>query len=116
MRVIIHCVLALSACLLFVSCASVRELKGAESRLEELKAAGKLPGFAATDHGDVQTQAFHITHHITYPASVEIYATKKNDQSHYTYTFTKDNASSEWRLTAAWRTTPDGKREDSMIQ
>jgi hypothetical protein len=109
-------VLALSACLLFVSCASVRELKGAESRFEELKAAGKLPGIAATDHGKLQTQAFHITHQVAYPASVEIYATKENDPSRYTYTFTKDDASSGWRLTAAWCTTPDGKREDLTIQ
>ena len=89
----------------------MRELKGATSRFEELKEAGKLPGIAATDHGKLQSQAFPITHHVAYPASVEVCATKENDQSRYTYTFTKDSASSEWRLTAAWRTSPDGHRE-----
>jgi hypothetical protein len=116
MRITLNCLFALSACILLASCSTVGELKGATSRFEELKAAGKLPGIAAADHGKLQSQAFPITHQVAYPASVGIYATKENDQSRYTYTLTKDGASSEWRLTAAWRTSPDGNREDLIIK
>jgi hypothetical protein len=52
----------------------------------------------------------------SYPCSVKIYATRENDPAKYTYTFTKDSSPSEWRLTAAWRTHPDGQREDLKVE
>jgi len=115
MRVAFHSLFAAAACALFVSCSTVGVQKQVVCRFAEFKEAGRLPGFAQSDRGDLKTQGLPFCHRITYPASVKIYATKENDSVRYTYTFAKESPSSEWRLTAAIRTTADGEREDLKL-
>jgi hypothetical protein len=114
MRAVLHCLIAIGASLLLASCSTGPQYEVAR-RWGELKAEGKLPGFTASDHGNIQTEARPLGYRFSYPATEMIYGTKPNDTAHYTYTFTKDSASSEWRLTAAWRTSEDGQREDLEI-
>jgi hypothetical protein len=120
MRTTLCSLFVIGACILLVSCSTVGDqdqaLKQAAYRFAALKEAGKLPGFAPADHGELQSQAFPLNHKLTYPATVMIYATRENDLSNYTYTFTKENASSDWQLTAAWRTLQNGHREDLKIE
>jgi hypothetical protein len=116
MRITFHYLFAVGACVLLTSCSTVHVQKEVACSFYELKEAGKLPGFAPTEHGRLQTQGFPLNHRITYPASVIVYATKDQDPARYTYTFTKESNSSDWRLTAAWRTLPDGQREELKIE
>jgi hypothetical protein len=81
-----------------------------------MKEAGKLPGFAPGDHGNFHTQSCPLGSHITYPTSMVVYASKEQDPGRYAYTFSKEGASGDWRLTAAVRTAPGGQREDLKIE
>jgi hypothetical protein len=67
-------------------------------------------------HGRFRTQGVRIGEQVTYPFSQEVYLTKEGDSASYTYSFTKDTSTSEWRLTSAWRTLPDGKREELKVE
>ncbi|MEI7937223.1 MAG: hypothetical protein WCK27_11065 [Verrucomicrobiota bacterium] len=107
---------ASGACILLAACSTVTPQKQVAFRFAELKEKGKLPGFAPTDHGDMHTQGYPLGGRVTYPASMVVYATKEGDSARYAYTFTKEDPSSEWRLTAATRIALDGQREDLSIQ
>jgi hypothetical protein len=76
----------------------------------QLKAAGKVPGLVPNEHGDLQSEPLPRNETITYPCSIILDVTKEHD--HLSYKLTKDNTSSAWRLTEAWRVLPDGTRED----
>src|SRR5712664_1665602 len=73
----------------------------------ELMCQGKLPGMADGEHGHLETEGIPCDAPISYPASVSIRVTKK-DESDYSYTFTKDTATSTWRLAKATRVDKDG--------
>jgi len=116
MNITFRKLLLLAACALLTSCSTVGVQKEVVCRFAELRDAGKLPGFATGDHGRLRTQALRIGDGSTYPLCLNVYATREQDPAKYTYTFTKDSSSSEWRLTAAWRSRPDGQREDLKIE
>jgi hypothetical protein len=113
MRMKIHLLSLVTVCVLFTSCSTFHVGHEVTDSFVEMKNAGKLPGIASNDHGHFQTVIpLHL--HITYPITLMEYGNKTGDTAQYIYTLTKDSPSSKWRLTAAWRTFPDGKHEDLM--
>jgi hypothetical protein len=102
--------------MMLAACSTVPAQEQVACRFAELKEAGKLAGFAPTDHGDMHTDGYPAGGRITYPTSMVVYASKEYESARYTYTFTKESASSGWRLTAAVRTAPDGHREDLRVE
>jgi hypothetical protein len=102
--------------MVLAACSTITAQKQVACRFAELKEAGKLPGFAPSDHGNMDTQGYPAGGRITYPASMVVYATKEHDSGPYAYTFTKESASSGWRLTAAVRTGPNGHRDDLQVE
>jgi hypothetical protein len=105
-----------ATCVLLAACSTVSDQQQVACRFIQLKEAGKLPGFGSGEHGHMHTQGYPLASHITYPASMVVYATKEHDPDRYAYTFTKENESSDWRLSAAVRTASDGHREDLKIE
>lgn len=101
---------------LLTSCATYQAQLGMTKSFDDLQKAGKLPGIPAGKHGTCWMPHFDQHGNKTYPVTMVLAATIKGDSSRYIYTFTKDNESSEWRLTAAWRSFPDGKHEDLMVK
>ena len=108
--------LAITACVILTSCSSVRVQTGLARHFAELRDAGKIPDLPPNARGRFRTEGVRIGEHVTYPFSQRVYLTKEHDPATYTYSFTKDTSAAEWRLTAAWRTLPNGQREDLKIQ
>lgn len=113
-RTISTTVPALGLALVLVSCASLTPQKEAVCRFADLKEAGKLPGFHPADHGTIETERIPFGKHLSYPASLTVYARKENDPAKYAYQFTKDTAADQWKLTRATRIPPDGQREELL--
>jgi hypothetical protein len=108
--------LAVTACVVLASCASARIQKDLACHCAELRDAGKLPGLPPDAHGRFRTEGARFGERVTYPFSRRVYLTQEHDPATYTYSFTKDTSAAPWRLTAAWRTLPDGQREDLKIE
>jgi hypothetical protein len=116
--------LSIAALLLLPSCASPRAgdspyeslTSDAVRHFGELREAGKLPGLARDEHGQVETEAIPQTERVSYPASVVLNVMVESDHSRRSYMFTKESNTSEWRLTKAWRTSQDGRREDLKVE
>jgi hypothetical protein len=116
----VHFLLWVPAFLALASCASHRVADSpyepltldAIHHFAELRDAGKLPGIARDEHGQVETEAIPQNKRVSYPVSVVLHVVVASDHSRQSYTFTKQNSTSEWRLTKAWRTKPDGQREE----
>jgi|ERR1035441_10450841 hypothetical protein len=81
----------------------------------ELRDAGKLPGLARDDPGQVEAEAVPQTERVKYPVSVVLHKKVEKDHSRLSYTLTKESRTNEWRLAKAWRTKPDGRREDLKV-
>ena len=109
----------LSACLVFTSCMTpepVRDVKqNLYRRFDEMRKAGKLPGLTPGERGHAAFQG-QAPSRDPYPFSVNIHVTPKTDPVRYTYVFTKEDRSSEWQLTGAWRELPDGEREELKLE
>jgi hypothetical protein len=102
--------------MLLASCASVGVQKDLARHFAELRDAGKIPDLPPDAHGHFRTEGVRFGESVTYPFSQKVYLTKEHDPATYTYSFTKDTSTAAWRLTAAWRTLPDGQREDLKIE
>jgi hypothetical protein len=105
----------IGTCLFLTSCAGLRVAKDAAGRFDELREAGKLPGFTADEHGRLHAVvSMHMR--VAYPASEIIFATKKGDPARYGYKFVKETSASEWRLAEAWRKPKGGGRQDLKLE
>ena len=116
MRATFRSLLAITVCAFLTSCASIGVQKELARHFAELQDAGRIPDFPPDAHGEFRTEGVRFGKSVTYPFSQKVFLTKKLDPATYTYSFTKDTSAASWRLTAAWRTQPDGKREDLKIE
>ena len=108
-------ILTVAACLFLTSCAGLREAKDAAGRFDELREAGKLPGFTPEEHGRLHA-VVSLKGRASYPASEIVFATKRGDSASYGYRFVKEDSSAEWRLAEAWRKPKGGGREDLKLE
>ncbi|MEY2428139.1 MAG: hypothetical protein QOJ40_1024 [Verrucomicrobiota bacterium] len=115
MRPKYHQVLSIAACLFLTSCAGLRAAKDASSRFDELRAAGKLPGFTPEEHGRLHA-VVSLRGRPSYPASEIVFAKKRGDSAAYGYKFVKDDGTAEWRLVEAWRKLKGGGREELNLE
>ena len=105
----------IGTCIFLTSCAGLRVAKDAAARFDELREAGKLPGWTPDEHGRLHAVvSMHMR--AAYPASEIIFATKKGDSARYGYRFVKEDSSSEWRLAEAWRKPKGAEREDLKLE
>lgn len=110
--------------LLVSSCASERITDGpyepltrdAIRRFAELRQSGKLPGAARDEHGRVESEVIPQRDRVIYPVTVVLRVTPEAGQPRYSYTFTKDSRSSDWRLTKASRLRADGQHEELKLE
>jgi hypothetical protein len=116
MRIALHIFVSGVACLILASCSSVRVQKDLACYFAELRDAGRIPGFPADARGSFRTEGVRVGETVTYPFSQRVYLSRTGDPARYTYSFTKDTRDSEWRLTSAWKTLPDGRREDLKFE
>ncbi len=124
MQTIVRYLFMAVAIALASSCASTRTSDTPYERLTmeairhfgELHLSGKLPGLAKDEHGNVETEAIPESQHVTYPVGVVLHVTTEAQESRYGYTFTKDSATAQWRLTRAWRVLGDGQQKDLKIE
>jgi hypothetical protein len=85
-------------------------LQSAVQHFAQLKQQDRLPGIRREEHGSLTTKALPLREgDISYPASVTIRATKKGDDSTYSYGLLKESESSPWQLVKASRLGKDGK-------
>jgi hypothetical protein len=82
----------------------------------ELRQSGKLPGVARDEHGRVESEVIPQRDRVSYPVTVGLRTTSEADHSRYSYTFTKDTSSSDWRLTKALRLRADGQHEELKLE
>jgi hypothetical protein len=82
----------------------------------ELRQSGWLPGVVRDEHGRVESEVIPQRDRVSYPVTVVLRVTPEADQSRYSYTFTKDSRSSDWRLTKALRLRADGQHEELKLE
>jgi len=82
----------------------------------KLRQAGKLPGIAKDEHGNVETGAIPESKRVTYPVTVTLHVNTKAQKSRYGYTLTKDRSWAQWHLTRAWKIQPEGQQEALKIE
>jgi hypothetical protein len=56
-------------------------------------------------------QDFPPYYRITYPATVSVFVTRKDEAAVYSYVFTKLDAKEQWTLTSAGKRLQNGDRE-----
>jgi hypothetical protein len=120
---ICRCLLALLSLCLLASCVSNDPTESAYEPLTKealvhfaaLRAAGKLPGIAPNDSGELETEAIPQKKKADFPVTVVLHVTK-SDRTRYSYQLTKAHTLTAWTLTQAWRVPAPGQREPMRIE
>jgi hypothetical protein len=114
-RVVQLCCLLCAA--LVVSCTSVKTVAtDVMDELVHLLDSGQLPGIKSGELIEsAHVQSFPQYYKIKYPATVAVFVTRKDEDSVYSYVFTKLDAKDKWTLTSAGKRSQNGEHEDLKI-
>ena len=88
----------------------------AAAQFRGLRNAGRLPGIARDEHGNLETQSLSSGKNVVYPVAITFHVTKEHDEARYSYVLTKASSATQWELARAWRTEASGQREYLNIE